>query len=447
MVKIQATAEDIKNVESEAGVIASIILHPEFTFYSETLKPNHFTDDQNAYLYYAVSELAKRGIEKVDAYNITNVLNAKESTKEYAANMTIQSLREFIDLSRYVARESVEEYMLLVDNVLDAAFRRDTFNKLEQCKQLCLETEEKEIEKQIYSSLDNVLMSYSSINELPKFKDKVDEYWAQIVERQGDGFSGIPFKFPTLNEYATIEPGELFIFGAEAKQGKSMMLLNCAVDLLRQGYSVLYIDSELNSRMFTCRLIAHLTGIEFKRVKSGKYSAEEGNRIKSAIDWIKTRRFTHQYMPMFDEKAIYSATKKMKHTDGLDVVIIDYFKSKGEGDAFASYSELGRLVDLVKNQICGNMNIAGIGAAQATSAGRLADSAKIGRNASTIAIITEKTAEEIATDGVECGNKKLRITLNRNGMQMTEDEYIDLKFDGNHILYEEAQQHIPTAPF
>lgn len=93
------------------------------------------------------------------------------------------------------------------------------------------------------------------------------------------------------------------------------------------------------------------------------------------------------------------------------------------------------------------MNIAGIGAAQATSAGRLADSAKIGRNASTIAIITEKTAEEIATDGVECGNKKLRITLNRNGMQMAEDEYIDLKFDGNHISYEEAQQHAATAPF
>lgn len=69
------------------------------------------------------------------------------------------------------------------------------------------------------------------------------------------------------NAYATIERGELFIFAAEAKQGKSMMLLNCAVDLLKRDVAVLYIDSELNSRMFTCRLISHLTGIEFSRLK------------------------------------------------------------------------------------------------------------------------------------------------------------------------------------
>ena len=93
------------------------------------------------------------------------------------------------------------------------------------------------------------------------------------------------------------------------------------------------------------------------------------------------------------------------------------------------------------------MNIAGIGAAQATITGKLADSAKIARNASTIAMISDKTPEEIEADGAECGNKKLRVTVNRNGMQMTQDEYIDLLFDGNHILYEQAKQHIPQTPF
>ena len=73
---------DIKNIESEAGIIASIVMKPELTFYSEQLKPNHFSDSQNAYIYYAVCELAKRGIEKVDAYNITNILNMKEATKK-----------------------------------------------------------------------------------------------------------------------------------------------------------------------------------------------------------------------------------------------------------------------------------------------------------------------------------------------------------------------------
>lgn len=102
---------------------------------------------------------------------------------------------------------------------------------------------------------------------------------------------------------------------------------------------------------------------------------------------------------------------------------------------------------MVKNQIAGDMGIAAIGAAQATSTGKLADSAKIARNASTICLLQDKTEEEMQTDGPECGNKKLRVVFNRNGAQMSSGEYIDLFFDGNHVLYKEAKQHIPVTPF
>ena len=156
---------------------------------------------------------------------------------------------------------------------------------------------------------------------------------------------------------------------------------------------------------------------------------------------------THVYMPMFDQQTIYTAIKKVNHTQGIDVLIVDYFKGSSEGDAFDSYQELGRFVDMIKNQICGDMNIAGLGAAQATVSGKVADSAKIGRNASTIAMIQDKTPEEIEADGIECGNKKLKVVLNRNGMQMAQGEYIDLQFNGNLISYEEARQHIPQTPY
>lgn len=438
---------DIKNIESEAGIIASIVMKPELTFYSEQLKPNHFSDSQNAYIYYAVCELAKRGIEKVDAYNITNILNMKEATKKQTEVITIQALNDLIEIAKVIARESVEEYKLLVANVLDAAFRRDTYNKLVECERLCFNSSEADIEQKIYSALDDVMMEFSTTTEVPQYKDVVDSLWGEIEARQDSGMAGIPFKFETLNAYATIERGELFIFAAEAKQGKSMMLLNCAVDLLKRDVAVLYIDSELNSRMFTCRLISHLTGIEFSRLKAGRYTDDEKERIDKVIAWLKTKKFTHLYMPMFDAQSIYTAVKKVKHTQGLDVLIVDYFKGKGEGDAFDSYQELGRFVDMVKNQICGDMNIAGIGAAQATATGKVADSAKIGRNASTIALIQDKTPEEIEADGIECGNKKLRICLNRNGAQMSSDQYIDLQFNGNIISYEEAKQHIPVTPY
>ena len=292
------------------------------------------------------------------------------------------------------------------------------------------------------------MTSYSTANDIPPYSEVIDQCWDEIKSRQGSGYAGIPFKFPTLNEYVTIEKGELVVFAAEAKQGKSMLLLNCAIDLLRQDKSVLYLDSELNTRLFTARVLSHISGVEYKRLVSGNYNGEEAAAIDNARKWMKTRQFTHIYIPMFDLQSIYTAVKKVSHTqDGLDVLIVDYFKGKGEGDAFDSYQELGRFVDMVKNQIAGDMGLAAIGAAQATSSGKVADSAKIGRNASTICLIQDKTPEEIEADGPECGNKKLRVVLNRNGMQMAQGEYIDLLFDGNHILYSEAKQHIPEAPY
>ena len=293
-------------------------------------------------MYYAICELARKGIDQIDAYGIVNILDKREETREKITRAAIEDLITNADL---IARNSVEAYMELVETVLNAAFRRETYNKLIECQQLCFNADEKEIQQKIYQTLDDVMMEYSTANDVPQYKDVVDSLWSEIKERQKNGMAGIPFKFPTLNQYVTIEPGELIIFAAEAKQGKSMMLLNCAVDLLRQGKRVLYIDSELNSRLFTCRLMAHLSKIEYSRVRSGQYTDGEERVIDANREWIKKQSFTHIYMPMFDAQTIYTTVKKVMHTQGIDVLIVDYFKGKGEGDAFESYQELGRFVD------------------------------------------------------------------------------------------------------
>lgn len=438
---------EIKDIESEAGIIATLIFNPDFIFYSEFLKPRYFSDEANAYMYYAIGQLAKRGVTKIDAYNITSILNSKESTKKCTDVLSVSAINDLIDLGSVIARNSVDEYRILVDNVLGMAKRRFLLKKLKECEKLCGNLKQSDIEHTVSTQIDSVMTEFSSVKDIPQYRDVVDNYWDEICERQKNGSSGMPFKFPALNEYVTIEPGELVIFAAEAKQGKSMMLLNCAVDLLRQGKSVLYIDSELNSRLFTCRLISHMTGIEFSRVRTGNYSKEEEVAIQAAIDTVKGTNFTHVYMPMFDPQSIYTAVKKIKHQYGLDVLIVDYFKSSSDGDAFNSYQELGKFVDMVKNTLAGDMGIAALGAVQATSTGKVADSAKIGRNASTIILLQDKSIDEIERDGADCGNKKLRVVLNRNGPQMTSDEYIDLCFNGNKIMYREAKQHTPQKPY
>ena len=395
--------------------------------------------EENAFIYWAICDLVSRGYEKLDAYSIINNLYRKESIRQKVEGViTVSMINEVIETAGSIARDNQTEYLDVVNQVLDAALRRELCIMADKIKLSAANMNEEQVESKAYQILDETMAKFSLANEIPEVADLADEILEQIEEEQ-KGKAGIPFKWPALNDYVRIEPGELVIFGAQAKQGKSMLLLNEAVDLMKQGKSVLYLDSELNTKMFVTRLYSHLSGVEHSRLKNGNYSEEEYLNILAARDWLKTKTLTHLYMPIFDESTVYTTTKRLRNMGKLDVLIIDYFKSSKD-EAYANYAELGKFVDLVKNKLAGALNIPALGAAQAANNGRLAD-------ASTIIMIDDKTPEEIEQDGIECGNKKLRVILNRNGAQMSEGEYIDMKFNGNLILYEEAKQHEQVLPY
>lgn len=439
---------DIESLDSEAGVIASLIHHPEYRWFCDGLYPNHFTDTGNRCIYAAILGLVDSGINTIDAFNIMEFLASNESTKTIAKSITLDRVKEACEMSDILARHSQEEFRLCADNVIDAAFRRDALRKLEECERICADRSEPNVEKRLYEAIDSVVSEFSRTESIPNFGDIVDDLWTEVVAHQDGHGNSVPYKFPTLNAYTCIEPGELAVLGAPAKGAKSMFMLNEAVDLLRQGKSVMYIDSELSDRLFLCRMVSHLTKIEFSRVRSGRYGEEEAEVISEARDWIKGQPFVHLYMPIFEQEELYLSVKKTVHKMGsLDVLIVDYLKATGDTDAYATYAELGKLTDLIKNTISGDMGIASLAAAQLNAAGKLADSAKIARNASVIMTLLDKTPAEIERDGVECGNKRLVVAMNRNGPNHVDGEWIDLHFNGNIISLEEAKQHVTELPY
>ena len=436
---------------AEAGVIATLIKEPRFALTCEQLTPHHFTNEENALMYYAISELAKRDIDEVDAYNIQNILRMHKATKDRVdVVLSIGAINDLISDADSIARRTIEDYRAVAEAVLDAAFRRETYKKLVEMEHLCVSGSEDDIAHEIYSSLDEIIMQYSTAGEMPEMKDVIDSYWEEIKARQRGEIESITFPFELLNEYCVLEPGESVCLTAPQKVGKSAFLLTCTVDLLRKNKSVLYIDSEISTRLFILRMIAHLTKIPFKAIRDGRYMQEDERRIQEAIRWIKSRKFIHKYLPTFDASAMYLAAKRAKYLIDIDVIVVDYLKATGSSNqAYEVYSELGVMSDTLKNKIAGDLQICALTAAQSTSDGeKIADSAKIARSMSTVITMIDKTVEEIERDGPECGTKKMRVRFNRNGDQMRDDEYIDMAFDGPTITYRQAdKQHQVEVPY
>ena len=376
-------------------------------------------------------------------------LEKSDDTRWYANNITVEQINEVIELSNIVARSSPDEYKLLAKKVKDAAFRRDTYQKLKECETYCFDKSVEDIEQKVYKTIDDVMTEYNTNTDLREYKDVVDDIVDDIKSVHTGDKQLIEFPFKLLSQYVVMEPGECVCFAAPPKAGKSSILLTTLVDLLKHDHSVLYVDSEISTRLFTMRLLAHLSGTPFGQIRSGDYTSEEVEKnIEEAREWMKTRKFIHYYVPIMDDNTLWMIAKKAKHMIDMDVIILDYLKANSNEDqAYAVYSSLGRVTDTLKNRIAGDMKICAVTACQTTSTGKIADSAKIARNASTIVNIMEKPSNELDPDK-PYDTRKARVTFNRNGAQMSENEWIDMSFNGSLCKYWESEnQHVAVAPF
>lgn len=441
---------DLSDNQAEAGVIATLVYHPEFILHTDYLKPSYFYRVENGCIYWAINELYKSGVETIDALNITNMLNSDQAVKRKMSECNLTDMHEFIEMSRYACRHSLEEYKLLVGNVVTMAFKRDLLKVSTEVQDSCFNSNADlaRLNTLVNDKYTRLTEQYLVSSEIETFGAKVDSLWQEICDRRTDnGLYGIPSKYSILNDYFTYEPGELVLLKARMKQGKSAFFMNEAIHKIKNGVPTLFYDTEMKDRLFFERMLAHLTGIEIRRIKRGDYSYDEDQKLAKTMEWIKAQPFVHIYAPRTSDEEIYATHKILKYKIGLEFSIYDYIKSNIQSSSENS-NVLGQKCDFLKNEIAGSLDIAMLAGAQLNRANDVADSDKIERYVSTTLWWRNKDNETIEKDGFKCGNYALTVDLNRNGAAMDEEEYIDFKFDGSIMRIEEAEQHkVQDTPF
>ena len=437
---------ELSDIQSESGVIGSLIYHPEFIAHTDYLKPNYFYGKENGCIYWAIQELYKGGITNIDAYNISNKLQSHQGVQKTIEKYNLPSVQEFVELYKEAARNTLEEYKMLAENIVTLAFKRDLIKTLNQISANCYKTEFtlEKLSSSVYSGLDELTQKYIVTTEIHTLGNDIENIWNDIISRRSaDGMYGIPSKFPSFIDYFTYEPGELVVIQAKYKQGKSVFLMNEAIHKLKNGVPTLVVDSEMPTRLYTERLLSHLTGIDMKRIKNGRYNDEEAKIIQENIDWLKQQPFVHIYNPNLTMERLYSICKMLQNKIGLGFVVYDYLKSN-ETSSSDNYNLLGAKCDFLKNNIAGELDIPVLAACQLNRNGEVADSMKINRYLSTGIKWEYKTQEMIAKDGMKCGNAFAKIYVNRLGRQMDgsdDDDYIDFVFSGETMTIVEAEQH------
>lgn len=402
---------------------------------------------ENRCLLWAIRSLVQEGIEKIDAVNLSAMLSSNAAVKKKIKEYNIGEIEDFIAMSSYAARHTIEEYKLLVKRVVTLSYKRDLLKTLEEVKALALNDSAQltEIDAMVSSKLNELTQSYIVANEVENYGEKIDEIWEEIKKRR-QVTDAIPNKYPLLGQYFSFEPGELYLISARMKMGKSALFLNYAQYLCEAGVPTLYLDTEMSDVRFSERLISNISGVEVSKVRDGNYSREEESRIMAAIQRIKKYPFVHLFIPDFTDEQVFAVIKILKYKMNLKFVIYDYIKGNTTSSS-ELYNILGARCDKLK-EIAGIENIPILAGAQLNRENRVADSDKLERYVTVSMYWRQKTQEEEDEEGPECGNFCMNVALNRMGEQMDSDEKINFKFDGNRMRITEAKQYQKKAsPF
>ena len=379
----------------------------------------------------------------VDTFNITNKLQSNAAVKKKIDSVNMPDMDDFFDMCEDAARTTIEEYNLLVAQVVTLSFKRDLIKLFDRMKKKIIQTpmELNELSNDVYTELEKLTSKYIFNRNVLRFGDKAKDIYQEIKDRRDEnGIIGIPSKFNKVGQYFCYERGELVMISGRMKMGKSSYMLNEAMDKIQKGIPTVYFDTEMSDRLFYIRMMANLTGIPQDKIKKGNLLPEEEKIIDETNDWLSGKPFVHIFIPNSTNEELYLICKSLKYSMNLQFVIYDYFKSS-ESDSSAQYNDLGAKCDFMKNRIAGELDLPVLAGAQLNRNDEVADSDKLERYASVSAKWRKKTSDEIANDGKECGNYALNVKLNRLGEGMFEDEYIDFKFSGSVMRIEEAKQH------
>ena len=110
--------EDLKDVAAESGVVATLLIHPEFILHTDWLKANHFSQRENGAIYWAISELYRKGITNIDELNLNNQLGSNEAVRKLMVKHNLEDINKYMELASYAARDTLEEYIELCNTVL-----------------------------------------------------------------------------------------------------------------------------------------------------------------------------------------------------------------------------------------------------------------------------------------------------------------------------------------
>ena len=146
---------------------------------------------------------------------------------------------------------------------------------------------------------------------------------------RGDAITGTPTGYADLDELLSgLQPNNLVIIGARPAMGKTSFALGMATHAaLYANFPVLVFSLEMGNLELSQRMLCSEARIDSQRVKTGKLSEDDWNRISGAIGRLAAAPIWIDDNPNTTVMEIRAKARRLKSQVGsLGMVVVDYLQ-------------------------------------------------------------------------------------------------------------------------
>lgn len=261
-------------------------------------------------------DLTKQQLFSSEVWNFANIVT--NYIKTYKELPTLRVLKEKVSkTNNKQLLENINKIWLSLDSIVydDKEYKHD----LEKLKKRFAEKQIANIQQSLnkidegnldinktLTEMQRTIQSVKSLNQTKAYERKTlkeslssfrEEYNAKLNDPNFD--RGIKTGYSYFDSVTDgLRPGELVLIGAESGGGKSMLLMNMAIQLWLQnntqdmesfgpGNSVLYFSLEMPFKPCLNRVLSRLSNNQSKLIRNAKLDSEDAAKLLKTLKFIK----------------------------------------------------------------------------------------------------------------------------------------------------------------
>ncbi len=322
-----------QNLEAEQALLGAILANNKFhEKVAEYLRAEHFADPVHGRIYGAIEKLLERGM-LANAVTLKQFFTQDESLKaiggaEYLARLeaSVVSFTGVADYGQaifdsYLRRELMD---IGTDLITEAANPELDISAQQQIES----TEQK---------LFNLASSGTSSGGFISFSDSLKQaiITAEAAFQRDSGLTGVTTGFRDLDKLlGGLHKSDLIILAARPSMGKTALATNMAFNAAKaylksagkEGGRVAFFSLEMSAEQLALRMLSEQAEIPSEKIRKGELRESDFTKFVTITQELQRLHLSIDETPGLSVMAMRTRARRLKRTQGLDLIIIDYLQ-------------------------------------------------------------------------------------------------------------------------